>query len=107
MKVSERFACRVTGQNRTAKRHEPQAATPADPDAALPQWLRQYAEDHPRRGLRPARHDARGEDWAVNHKKIQRLWCEEGLGMPQRRRRKRLGTGTAPDRPRADASNRV
>lgn len=43
----------------------------------------------------------------VNHKKIQRLWREEGLRVPQRRRRKRLGTSTASDRPRADAANRV
>jgi transposase InsO family protein len=107
MKVSERFACRVTGQNRTTQRREPTSSTPADPDAALRQWLRAYAKDHPRRGFRPAYHDARGEGWTVNHKKIQRLWREEGLRVPQRRRRKRTGTSTAPDRPKADAPNRV
>jgi hypothetical protein len=40
MKVSERFACRVTGQNRTTQRREPTGTTPADPDAALRTWLR-------------------------------------------------------------------
>ena len=49
-------------------------------------WLRTYAKDHPRRGFRPAYHDARAEGWIVNHKKIQRLWREEGLRVPQRRR---------------------
>jgi putative transposase len=106
MGVSERFACRVTGQNRTTQRHEPASTTVADPDAGLRQWLRDYAKDHPRRGFRPAYHDARGEGWNVNHKKIQRLWREEGLRVPQRRR-KRLGTSTAADRPKADAPNRV
>jgi putative transposase len=43
----------------------------------------------------------------VNHKKLQRLWREEGLRVPQRRRRKRTGTSTAPDRPIADAPNTV
>ena len=105
--VSERFACRVTGQHRTTQRHEPAAATPADPDAGLRTWLRQYAKDHPRRGFRPAYHDARGEGWVVNHKKIQRLWREEGLRVPQRQRRKRLGASTTPDPPKADAPNRV
>jgi hypothetical protein len=38
MKVSERFACRVTGQNRTTQRHQAAASTPADPDAALRTW---------------------------------------------------------------------
>lgn len=31
MSVSERFACRVTGQNRTTQRHEPAAATAPTP----------------------------------------------------------------------------
>ena len=43
----------------------------------------------------------------MNHKKIQRLWREEGLRVPQRRRRKRHGTSTAPDTVIADAPNRV
>src|SRR6185312_7623163 len=51
--------------------------------------------------------DTCGEGWAVNHKKIQRLWRDEGLRVPQRRRRKRLGTSTSSERPSADAPNRV
>lgn len=31
-------------------------------------------------GFRNAYHDARGEGWTMNHKKIQRLWREEGYG---------------------------
>ena len=52
--------------------------------AALRAWLRAYAKDHPRRGSRAAYHDARGEGWHVNHKKIQRLRREEGLRVSQR-----------------------
>ncbi len=107
MGVSERFACRVTGQHRTTQRHQPPAETPADPDAALRGWLRNYAKTHPRWGFRRAYHDARGEGWVVNHKKLQRLWREEGLRVPVRRRRKRLGTSTTEDTPKADAPNRV
>jgi len=34
--------------------------------------------------------------WQVNNKRIRRLWREEGLGVPQRRRKKRLtGIGVA------------
>jgi putative transposase len=73
------------------------SATPEDPDAALRAWLRAYAKDHPRRGFRPAYHEARGEGWEVNHKKVQRLWREEGLRVPQARRRKRHGRSTAPE----------
>lgn len=33
---------------------------------------------------------ARKSGWAVNDKRIRRLWCEEGLRVPQRRKKKRL-----------------
>jgi transposase InsO family protein len=105
--VSERFACQVTGQHRTTQRHQPMATTVADPDAALRAWLRQYARDHPRRGFRPAYHDAHAEGWMVNHKKVQRLWREEGLRVSQRRRRRRVVVSTASKPPSADAPNMV
>jgi len=107
MGCSERFACRVTGQHRTTQRHQPADQTAADPDAALRAWLRGYAKKHPRWGFRRAYHDARGEGWAMNHKKLQRLWREEGLRVPQRRRRKRIGTSTTTTTPTADAPNTV
>jgi len=37
------------------------------------------------------------EGWSVNRKRVQRLWREEGLRVPVRRRkRRRLGASTAP-----------
>lgn len=42
----------------------------------------------------------------MNHKKIQRLWRAEGLRVPVRRRRKRLGASTVTE-VTADAPNRV
>lgn len=97
----------MTGQNRTAQRLEPASTTVADSDAALRAWLRDWAREHPRRGFRNAYHDARAEGWAVNHKKIQRLWREEGLRVPLRRRRKRVGMSTTPNPPTADAPDKV
>jgi putative transposase len=43
----------------------------------------------------------------VNHKKIQRLWRDEGLRVPQRSRRKRHGTSTTPHSVSADAPSQV
>ena len=105
MGVSERFACRVTGQNRTTQRRPP-AARRQRPGCRAAGLAARLGESHPRRGFRNAYHDARGEGWVVNHKKIQRLWREEGLRVPQRRRRKRLGTSTARAAVR-DAPNKV
>jgi hypothetical protein len=45
--------------------------------------------------------------WIVKHKKLQRIWCEEGLQVPIRARRKRLGSSTARETPIADAPTRV
>lgn len=106
MGVSERFACRVTGQHRSTQRRPAGAQQPTDRDAPLRAWLRDWARNHPRQGFRRAYHDARGEGWAVNHKKIQRLWRQEGLRVPQRRRRKRIGDSTVTS-VTADAPNRV
>jgi len=42
----------------------------------------------------------------VNHKRLQRLWREEGLRVPQRRKRRRRGTSTGAALP-AEAPNTV
>ena len=96
----------AVGLSRSAYRRPLKGDTVADPDRALRQWLRAWAKDHPRYGYRRAYHDARAEGWVVNHKKIQRLWRDEGLRVPQRRRRKRVGSSTV-DAPTADAPNVV
>jgi putative transposase len=72
------------------------ADTPDDPDRALRAWLRDYARRHARWGYRRAYVDARRDGWQVNHKKIQRLWAEEGLRVVVKRRRKRIGVSTIP-----------
>jgi putative transposase len=49
------------------------------------------------------------EGWSVNRKRVQRLWREEGLRVPVRRRkRRRLGNSTVPaKRLRAERPNHV
>lgn len=78
----------------------------SDPYSALRAWLRAWAKTRPRQGFRRAYHDARDEGWAVNHKKVQRLWREVGLRVPQRRRRIRVGDSTVTTVV-ADAPNQV
>jgi len=99
------MACRLAGLSRAAYRRPLNANTTADPDRALRAWLRAWAKTHPRYGYRRAYHDARAERWVVNHKNVQRLWRDEGLRVPQRRRRKRVGSSTV-DAPSADAPMR-
>ena len=65
-------------------------------EAELRAWLRKFSTDRPRWGWRRAAKMARRAGWKVNNKRIRRLWREEGLRVPQRRKKKRLtGIGVA------------
>jgi putative transposase len=92
--VSERWACRLVGQHRTTQRRRP-----AEPDREriLREQLRAFSRAHPRWGYRRAHAELRQAGWMVNRKTVQRLWREEGLRVPTRRRkRQRLGASTTP-----------
>jgi putative transposase len=104
--VSERWACRVVGQHRSTQRREPERA---EDDAALRAELREFSKDRPRWGYRRAHHHLRELGWEVNRKRVQRLWREEGLRVPQRKRkRRRLGESMVPaERLRAERPNQV
>ncbi len=104
--VSERWACQVVGQHRSTQRHEPKLA---EDDEVLRSELRKFSVERPRWGYRRAHHRLRELGWEVNRKRVQRLWREEGLRVPQRKRkRRRLGESTVPaERLRAERPNHV
>jgi len=83
--VSERRACRIAGQHRSTQRRE---STVAADDQALRAALRVFAGQRPRWGYRRAHHHLVTEGWGVNRKRVQRLWREEGLRVPVRRRKR-------------------
>ena len=94
--VSERRACRVTGQQRTTQRHVRRVLAPEE---ALRARLRAIARTWPRYGFRRAWALLRLEGWVVNRKRVQRLWREEGLRVPASAvKRRRIGTSTVPAR---------
>jgi len=59
-------------------------------EAALRVWLRDFSTRRPRWGWRRAAKMARRGGWKVNNKRIRRLWRDEGLRVPSRRRKQRL-----------------
>ena len=95
--ISERLACRLVGLSRSAFRRPLKADTRDDPDRALRAWLRHYARRYAWWGYRRTCVDAGNDGWVVNHKKIRRLWAEEGLRVVVKRRRKRIGVSTVPE----------
>jgi putative transposase len=92
--VSERWACQVVGQHRSTQRYEP---LQAEDDAVLRSRLRAISKDRPRWGYRRAHALLAREGWEINRKRVQRVWREESLRVPARRRkRQRLGDSTVP-----------
>jgi len=104
--LSQRRACQIAGQHRSTQRREPCVA--AD-DGALRGRLRELSRERPRWGYRRAHATLLHEGWSVNRKRVQRLWREEGLRVPVRRRKhRRLGNSTVPaKRLRAERPNHV
>ncbi len=103
--VSERWACRVVGQHRSTERYEPKQA---GDDHALRGELREFSRERPRWGYRRAHHHLRELGWDVNRKRVQRIWREEGLRVPVRKRKhRRLGSTVPAERLRAEHPNHV
>ncbi len=83
--VSERRACRVAGVPRSTCRYR----SVARDQTALRVRLRDLAAARVRYGYRRLHVLLRREGWRVNHKRVYRLYREEGLGIRVKRRRKR------------------
>ena len=90
--LSERRACRLVGIARTSCRYEPQHQ---GEEEKLQARLRTLAGERRRFGYRRLTVLLRREGWAVNHKRVYRLYRQEGLGV-RRRKRKRMGAVERP-----------
>lgn len=91
-RVSQRRACRLAGQNRNTQRRPMPVA--AIEEQKLRRRIRELARRHVRWGRRLVYRRLRLEGWSVNHKRVQRIWREEGLQRPLPRRRKRSRTAS-------------
>ena len=80
------------GQPRSSQRY---VSTKAIKDAALAERMVALSRENPRYGYRRVWALLRREGWAVNKKRIQRLWKEAGLKVPASRERKRRRLGTS------------
>lgn len=79
--VSERRACQALGQHRSTQRKPPR--TPDD-EAALTADIVELAKTYGRYGYRRITALLRSAGWAVNAKRVQRIWRREGLKVPQK-----------------------
>ncbi len=88
LQVSERRACRVLGQARSTQRHRPVLS---EPERRLRSRMVELAREYGRYGYRRITAMLWREGWQVNHKKVERIWRQEGLKVPRRQsKRSRL-----------------
>ena len=89
--LSERQACRLVGVSRSTVRYRPH---PRD-DAPLAERLRKIAKRKTRYGYRRAWATLRRAGERINHKRVYRVWREEGLPLKNRPQRKRARSGAS------------
>lgn len=94
--ISQRRACGLTKMNRVTYYYQSQSQD----QAALRIRLRDLASVYVRYGYRRLHVLLRREGWLVNHKRVYRLYQEEGLRVRTKKRKK---LATAPRGPRAVA----
>jgi putative transposase len=91
-RISERHACRLVELARSTNRYR---ARKGERDAVLRTRLKELAAKRMRFGYRRLTAMLLREGTAVNHKRVYRLYREEGLAMRIRRRRRIRWSGVA------------
>jgi putative transposase len=81
LKISERRACAALGQHRSTQR---KPARGRDDEAALTADIIELAKTYGRYGYRRVTALLRHAGWAVNAKRVQRIWRREGLKVPHK-----------------------
>jgi hypothetical protein len=85
-RLSERRACRVLGQHRNTqrrKRHVP------DDEPRLVTRIVWLACEYGRYGYRRITALLHCDGWRVNHKRVERIWRDEGLKVPKKQPKRR------------------
>jgi len=83
--VPERRACRVLGQHRSTQRKFPRRA---DVKTVLREEIIKLTRRYGRYGYRRITALLRRDGWAVNTKRVERIWRREGLKVPAKQPKK-------------------
>jgi transposase InsO family protein len=83
--VSERRACLALGQSRGLQRRAP---IRGDEEAVLIEDIIRLATQYGRYGYKRITALLRVEGWSVNHKRVERIWRQEGLKVPQKHKKR-------------------
>ena len=86
LKVPERRACRALKQNRTVQRYKPKESKYEE---KLTNRIIELAKNYGRYGYRRITGLLVNEGWKVNHKRVERIWRQEGLKVPNKQPKRR------------------
>jgi len=84
--MSERHACQVVEMPRSTARYQPQGQ--AD-DGHMVDAVRDFAHRFPQHGYRHITALMQREGYEINHKRVERIWRQEGLQLQRRKAVKR------------------
>jgi putative transposase len=84
--VSERRACKVLAQPRSTQRYR---MVVPDDEERLREDITRLACQYGRYGYRRVTALLQREGWRVNHKRVERIWRQEGLKVPRRQPKRR------------------
>jgi len=100
--VSERRACRAVLCVRSTFRYK----SVRDDQTPLRMRIREIAAARVRYGYRRIYIILRREGWKVNHKRVYRLYCEDGLNLRSKRPKRRVSAAHRVNRPQASELNK-
>jgi transposase InsO family protein len=79
--VSQNRACRVLGQARSTQRYRPKMR---GDEERLTRRIVELAGEYGRYGYRRITAMLQADGWVVNHKRVERIWRQEGLKVPSK-----------------------
>jgi putative transposase len=100
-RVTERRACRVISISRTSFRYR----STRDGQVALRMRINEIAAVRVGYGYKRIHVLLRREGWRVNHKRVYRIYCEEGLNLRAKRPKRRVSAAYRVGRPPAAGVN--
>jgi putative transposase len=102
--LSQRYACQVVGIQRSSagyiRRSRPD-------EAAAVALVREYAHEQPMYGYRIIAAMLKHDGYRINRKRVYRIWRQEGLQLPRRKRIKRRYGASSGKLRRASRPNEV
>jgi len=100
-RVSIRRSCQVLMISRSVYQYRSRRGE----DTVIRQRIREIAQTRIRYGYQRIHILLQREGWVVNHKKVHRIYCEEGLNLRRKRPRRHVAGAHRAERSRASALN--